>query len=124
MGRRRGTEYTGIPEIVSPGQSIPKTQPKGLAAGGTGSGTGTAPSTAYAEYVFEVTSRGATVHVAGANITVKELDDINSTQGNTGYSFPGASADDNHWCVPFIMPANYDSSRSIDVLLSIIQEAS
>lgn len=125
MGRRRGSvQYEGIPEQTPPGMSIPKKVPKGLAASGTGSVAGTTPSTKYVELQWDVTGAGSTMWVAGAGITVKELDDFNAVAAPTGYSLPGSSADDNNWQVPFVMPAGYDSTRSVEVTLTIVQESS
>lgn len=123
MGRRRGTEYEGIPELVAPGQSIPKKQPRGIANRGEGVPVVPLTGRGRSQQQWEVISDGVThIEAAGAGITVTDLSTLNSGIQGLAYSFPGEDADDNSWTVYWQTPLDWDNTKPVYVTIQAVAE--
>ncbi len=121
MGRQRGTEYEGIPEIVAPGQSIPKRPGKGLAAGGGGTVIFPLPTIGWDSREWAVVDAGVThIEDAGAGVTVVDMSTYNANLQGLAYLFPGTDADDNSWTVQWSVPDNIDVTKPILVTIEVI----
>ncbi len=119
---RRGTQTLGTPEIA-PGTIVLGESVRGLANRGSGSKTTTA-STGYKDYEFYLTADGQIANISGAGATPLLLSTLNPDLRQVGYTFPGASGDNNEWVRTFQLPANYDPTRPIIATLHIVSQGS
>lgn len=117
MGKRRGTEYEGVPNIVPGGQSIPlKTVVRPIGGGG-----GNPPVSDHdkGEQYWTVTDAGVTSNESGNNIALKDVSTVNPAFQGLGYEFPGLAspADINAWTIDWAVPKNYAGNAKLRLYL-------
>ena len=121
----RGTEAEGVVNIVPPGQSIPKKQPRGIANQGDGTDQFPVPAVGWDSKEWAVVDAGVThIEAAGTAVSVTDLSTLNAGLQGLAYLFPGGDADDNSWAVQWSVPDNIDVTKPIYVTIETIPQGS